>query len=296
MSINNFLLKNTKNLNGKTIAITGSTGGIGQELCKYLCSLDANLILLDRNKERSFKFKEELLKNYGNINIECVPLILDDFKSVKEAAELLKQRKIDVFIHNAGAYKIERKILSTNFDNIFQINFVSPYYIISELLESFRLQKTHIVAVSSIAHNYSKADKNDVDFSSRKSCALAYGNSKRFLMFSLMKLIENEKDISLSIAHPGISFTNITNHYPKLIFAIIKNPMKIIFMKPKSACLSILKAVFHKCRYREWIGPSLFDIWGYPRIKKLKNYSENEIEFIDKTAKEIYFKLKNPEE
>ena len=43
-----------------------------------------------------------------------------------------------------------------------------------------------------------------------------------------------------------LTFTNITAHCPKLIFAIIKYPMKIIFMKPRKAALSIVAKLFSK--------------------------------------------------
>ena len=40
-----WLSKNTESLVGKKVAVTGTTGGIGKELCKYLAKLGAELIL-----------------------------------------------------------------------------------------------------------------------------------------------------------------------------------------------------------------------------------------------------------
>ena len=277
--------KNTESLIGKTVAITGTTGGIGRELCQYLAQLGASLILLDRNKQRSESFKNELLNSFPESNVECLTIDLEDFETVKSACERLKTKNIDLFIHNAGAYSIPRCTCSTGYDNVFQINFVSPYYMIREL----EVEKT--IVVGSIAHNYSKIDPNDIDFSTRKASSKVYGNSKRFLMFSLYELFKNDSKF-LSITHPGITFTNITNHYPKLIFALIKHPMKIIFMKPKKAALSILKGVFDPCSYHEWIGPRAFDVWGLPTKKKLKTCSTNESQQIGKIADEIYKKLR----
>ncbi len=68
MNTNKWLDKNTESLVGKTIAVTGSTGGIGRELCFYLAGLGASLILLDRNKERSERLKNELLTAFPNIH------------------------------------------------------------------------------------------------------------------------------------------------------------------------------------------------------------------------------------
>ena len=147
------------------------------------------------------------------------------------------------------------------------------------------------MVVGSIAHNYSRIDESDVDFSTRKQASKVYGNAKRYLMFSLFELFKNEDRVSLAITHPGITFTNITSHYPKLIFAIIKHPMKVIFMKPRKAALSLLQGVFEETSYHTWIGPRLFDIWGVPSLKKLRTCSIKESEKIASIADAIYKKL-----
>lgn len=122
----------------------------------------------------------------------------------------------------------------------------------------------------------------------KKQASLVYGNAKRYLMFSLFELFKNEHEVSLSTVHPGIAFTKITNHYPKLIFALIKYPMKLIFMKPKKAALSLVKGVFTSTRYFQWIGPRLFNVWGVPALKNLKTCDEEESKRIGEMAEKIY--------
>ncbi len=291
MTIKSFIKGNTESLVGKTIAVTGTTGGLGRELCKYLASLGANLVLMDRNRARSEEFSNVLRESFPDISVKLITVDLANISSVKRATEELKLNTPDIFIHNAGAYSIPRYITDTGLDNVFLINFASPYYIIRELLPLLREKGGHVVAVSSIAHNYSKIDENDVDFKTRKRASLVYGNAKRYLTFALHELFKDESDATLSITHPGISFTNITAHYPKLIFALIKHPMKIIFMKPKKASLSILCGVFEKTEYSEWIGPRFFNVWGLPKKKQLKTAKSNEIAAIAKITEEIYANL-----
>ncbi|MBQ9922076.1 MAG: SDR family NAD(P)-dependent oxidoreductase, partial [Clostridia bacterium] len=242
MNYTKWLDKNTEGLKGKTIAVTGSTGGIGRELCTFLAALGADLILVDRNPKLSAEHKNSLTERFPEIKVDSIRLDLEDICAADEAAS--KLRGIDVFIHNAGAYSIPRHKCTTGYGNVFQINFATPYYMIKKLLPSLREHRGKVVVVGSIAHNYSKTDEGDVDFETRSAASKVYGNAKRFLMFALYELFKNEKDVTLSVCHPGITFTNITAHYPKLIFAVIKHPMKVIFMKPKTAALSILKGVF----------------------------------------------------
>lgn len=293
MKFDKWLEKHTKSLFGKTVAISGSTGGLGKHICRYLAALGASIILLDRNRSRSEANRASILDEFPDAEVSLLSLDLVDIFSVKEATEKLKEISPDIFIHNAGAYSIPRCTSNSGYDNVFTINFASPYYMIRELLPGIKEKSGRVVVVGSIAHNYSKINENDIDFSNVKKASKVYGNAKRFLMFSLYELFEREEGASLSVTHPGITFTNITSHYPKVIFAIIKHPMKVIFMKAEKAALSIIKGLFDSTEYHTWYGPRLFDIWGLPSKKKLHTCPPCESRKIDSLSEKIYFDLKS---
>ncbi len=267
-------------LSHKCVAITGSTGGIGRELCRHLLAAGASLVLLDRSPEKSAVLQRDLKAEFPTACLMAVPLVLDDMTSVKAACERLETLPIDILIHNAGAYSIPRYTTSMGCDNVFQINALAPYYITKELLPHLRERGGHVVAVGSIAHRYSKTDAKDVDFATRRKASLVYGNAKRRLMFALYELFRDETAATLSVCHPGITFTNVTAHYPPLIFALIKHPMKVIFMSPRKAALSILQGCAESCGYHEWIGPRWFDVWGMPKKRKLRSCTQAECEAI----------------
>lgn len=285
MSINKWIEKNTESLSGKTVAISGSTGGLGRELCIHLGSLGASLVLLDRNLKKSEALAEELRSMFSGIKITHITVDMTDIPSVKAAADRLSAMPIDYLILNAGAYSIPRRTLENGYDNVYTINFISPYYLARRLLPSIKARGGKVIAVGSIAHNYSKIDERDIDFSTRKKASLVYGNAKRYLTYSLFALAEEG---GVAVAHPGITFTGITAHYPKLIFAIIKHPMKIIFMHPRRACLSVIRAIFEECEPCEWIGPALFDVWGMPKKKPLRTAKPAEAQKIVEIAERIY--------
>lgn len=278
--------KNTSSLKGKRVVISGSTGGLGRELCNYLASLGASLVLLDRNTERSLALAAELKAKYPNLEAEHIRADLSDISSVRAAADRLISMDVDYLILNAGAYSIPRCVTDLGYDNVYQINFISPYYLARRLLPKISARGGRIVAVGSIAHNYSAIDERDVDFATRDRASLVYGNAKRYLTYALFAL----NSPSVAVAHPGISFTGITNHYPPLIFALIKHPMKLIFMHPRRACLSVLYAMFSDCGVGEWVGPWLFDVWGLPTRKRLRTASPEEAAKIAVIAEQIYNK------
>ena len=293
MRYDKWLSKNTSSLEGKTVAISGSTGGLGKHICRYLASLGARLILLDRNRERSEANKDALQSEFPGVEISLIRLDLVDVYSVAEATARLKEIEPDVLIHNAGAYSIPRCTSNSGYDNVFTINFASPYYMVRELMPALRKKQGRVVVVGSIAHNYSKINEADVDFRGVKKASKVYGNAKRFLMFSLYELFKNETEATLAVTHPGITFTNITAHYPKLIFALIKHPMKVIFMSAEKAALSIVKGLFDKTEYHTWYGPRVFDVWGLPSKKRLATCSENESLRIADIAEKVYFDVKS---
>ena len=276
-----------------TIAIIGATGGLGHVICQNLV-MENDLILLGRNPKKMEDFRQELKKINPDAKINLINADLNDINSVKNACENLKKLDFNCLILNAGIYNVPRYISQCGFDNVFQVNFVSQYFMVKELLPILRTKENaKVVAVGSVAYNYSKYDENDFDFRTRKKSSLVYGNSKRFLMFSLYNLFKNEDKVKLCISHPGVTLTNITNHYPKWINWLVKIGIKIFFPSPKNASRSIILGVSESCQPFEWVGPRIFNVWGKPKKQKIKQVKNEEDKKLFSIAENIYTKLKN---
>jgi len=270
-----------------TLAITGSTGSLGFEVVKRIVN-DYHIILVNRNIDKSEKQKEELLKINPNALIDIIKCDMEDINSVKDATNKLIEFKIDYLIINAGILISEKHITSFNYDNVFTTNFLAPYYIMNRLKEN-NLPNKRIVAVGSVAHRWGKLDLNDIDhrtYSKNKR----YGNSKRFLMSSLMELYKDTD--KLSIAHPGISLTNMTKNYNKVIKFFTIAFMTIFFQGKKKASRSINMAINTKTSYLKWIGPHIKGIYGKPKVCKIKHLKEDEIKEIFKVSNKLYNEIK----
>ncbi len=268
--------RHTHSLQGKRVAVCGATGGIGEELCRHLARLGAELWLCCRSETKTQALIDKLRVDYPDLVAHFVPLDLEDATSVEHAARILSQTPPHVLIHNAGAYAIPRHTTAQGVDNVFAINCLGPYVLTERLLPSMAVMDGRMVCVGSIAHNYSKIDPADTDFATRTAASKVYGNAKRHLMLALYERFNGVKDVTLSVAHPGITLTGITDHYPKWLYAIIKHPMKVIFMPPRRAALSVLRAVFESTAYGEWIGPRILNVWGLPRKRKLRTFTREE--------------------
>lgn len=270
--------RHTHSLAGKRVAVVGATGGIGVELCRHLARLDAQLILLGRSATKLQTLSDTLLAEYPGLSLSTLLVDLEDRDGVERVGDVLAENPPHVLIHNAGAYAIPRHPTAGGIDNVFRINCLSPYRLTQRLLEPMAAVNGRVVVVGSIAHNYSKIDQSDPDFATRTACSKVYGNAKRYLMLALYQRFTDVKGVTLSVVHPGITLTGITDHYPAWLFALIKHPMKVIFMPPRRAALSVLQGVFQPTGYGEWIGPWLFDVWGLPHKRKLHTFTRTEAE------------------
>lgn len=293
MNTKKWLNKYCKTLKNKRVVVTGATGGLGKEICFFLAELSANLTLAVRNINSAENLKTAILSRFPETNIDIVELDYSNLTSVKNCIkELKKYNGIDILINNAAVYNVPVTKLDSGYNNIFQINFVYQYYFTKQLLPELEKQENSTcIVLGSIAHNYSKLNENDIDFSSSKSNSKIYGNSKRFFMFATKKLFENSKT-TLNIAHPGITLTKMTSHYPAAINWLVKIAIKLLFPKPTAAATAIIFAIFNQTKNDEWIGPKWFNIWGKPKISKLKTATDDEKEKIYLIAEKINKNIK----
>ena len=267
------------------IAITGSTGDLCSLVAKELAKQGHDLIFVDRNEEKSKKNAAQIKAAYPNAQIKTVRCDLLDPAAVDNAVKELGSLGAETLILGAGIYNVPLMTCENGFNNVFNVNFISQYRLADALAENSKSLKK-IVAIGSIAHTYGKFDLSDVDYSSRKKPSKIYGNSKRVLMAALYERFYSGK-IKLSVAHPGVTLTNMTNHYPKAINGFVKIGIKLFFPSPQKAIRSIVDAVYTDCGYLEWIGPSVFGVWGKPKKSALKTIKQEESRAIYQAIKDL---------
>ena len=91
-----------KNINSKTVLVTGAGGSIGSELCRQIIKLKPkNLLLLELNEFALYKIYEELLS--FNKNLKIISLLVDA-KEQKKLETIFEIFKVDTVYH-AAAYK-----------------------------------------------------------------------------------------------------------------------------------------------------------------------------------------------
>ena len=122
----------------KTVVVTGCTTGTGFILARTSIEKGAkNVLLLNRPSERADRAEKELkesIKN-GKTNVETIPCDLQDFESVKKAADIIKSKyqAVDVLCNNAGVMALEDKATKDGYDVQMQTNHLSHFLLTREL-------------------------------------------------------------------------------------------------------------------------------------------------------------------
>ncbi len=299
--------KNLNNLSNKTIVITGTTSGLGLEALKHLASVDANIIVGVRNIEKAETQAKEIQRLHPASKITILKLDLSDIFSIYEFAENVKSlctEGIFALINNAGIFAQPKAILDNGYEKHFFTNTLAPIILSKELLPALeKQQNSKIVFVSSISFNKVKINFDDIDLKNETKNINTYANTKRWLTFyalEMAKFLKSENsNVSVTTCHPGITGTALMNPkngtFSKITYRVCDIGQKILFPSPKKASLTELASINAKTDSFEWISPSIFNIWGYPKKTKLKirHFEPNQITECYNKIEEILAKITN---
>lgn len=194
----------------KLVVITGATSGIGYATAKKFASKGANLICINRNKDKSEMLKHEIESSY---KVSC-DYILADFSIMddthKVANILLKiDKPIDIIIHNAGIYLTKRQLTSEGIEKVFMVNYLSSFIINYKLKDKLKSQgKCRIILVNSEGHRFAAWGMpfDDLNFSKRHYTGLkSYGTAKLAQLLSMIQFAEyfNGSGVTINAMHPG---------------------------------------------------------------------------------------------
>ncbi|MEM1022164.1 MAG: SDR family NAD(P)-dependent oxidoreductase [Myxococcota bacterium] len=130
-----FLEKDTQDMTGKLVAITGTTTGTGYVCARELARLGAKVLLLNRESERARSSLKSLREEVPSGEFEAVACDLQDFASVRKASESIraKYEVLDVLCNNAGVMAMPDQATKDGYDVQMQTNCISHFLLTREL-------------------------------------------------------------------------------------------------------------------------------------------------------------------
>jgi NAD(P)-dependent dehydrogenase (short-subunit alcohol dehydrogenase family) len=206
-------------LAGRTIAITGATGGIGRVAAVELARAGAEVVLLVRDRSRAEATVAEIRAGSPSANVSYrlgdLALLADVRRLATELAS--DHPKLHVLLNNAGAYFASRELTSEGIERTWALNVLSPLLLSHLLVDRLRAgAPARIVNVASAAHKGQTLDFTDLEASRSYSGFRVYGRSKLALImmtYELARRLEGS-GITVNALHPGFVATGFGRNNP----------------------------------------------------------------------------------
>ncbi len=201
-------------MNDKTILITGSTDGIGQQCAMELAKKGATVLLHGRNPSRGKAVLDDIKRKSGN---DAVDLFLADFGSLTDVRHLAgqviaKYPRLNVLVNNAGTYAQERRLTADGYETTFAVNHLATFLLTNLLLDTLKKSApAKVVVVSSVAHQNARLVFDNLQGEKHFDAYGAYSLSKLANLLFTYELAERLKDVPVTVnaLHPGVIETKL---------------------------------------------------------------------------------------
>jgi len=228
----------TSSMAGKTVLITGGTGGIGRATAVRLASMGARVGITGRDAERTQRAAAEIASESGNGAVDVFAADMSSQAEVRRLAEdiLAAYPRLDVLVNNAGGFWSHRHVTADGLEHTFALNHLAPFLLTSLLLE--RLMKSapaRIVTVSSGAQSMGKIDFDDLMGERKYSGQTAYNQSKLANVMFTYELARRlaGTGVTANALHPGMTNTSFSAEDPSRAFAPLVMVMRPFMKKPE---------------------------------------------------------------
>ncbi|WP_316670453.1 SDR family NAD(P)-dependent oxidoreductase [uncultured Propionibacterium sp.] len=188
-------------MSGRTIIITGASGGIGAEAARKLTARGEKVVIVGRNPQRTADVARPIGADY----------FLADFNHLDEVRELARQlderyERIDVLVNNAGAVAARRRVTFDGFEQDLQVNYLAPFLLTNLLMDRLAACQASVVTTSSVAHRIARLDLDDLQLERGWGVMRAYANSKLLDIVFTRQLQRRFGPLGVNAVclHPGI--------------------------------------------------------------------------------------------
>ena len=206
---------------GRTVLVTGGTGGIGKATAAGLAALGANLAITGRDHERAEDTAREI-RAASSGQVEAFAADMSTLSEVRRLADEVLQRlpRIDVLINNVGGYWNTRHVTADGLERTFALNHLAPFLLTNLLLDRLaHSAPARVVTVASNAHEQGRIDFDDLQGERSYSGARAYSQSKLANVLFTYELARRLSDTSVTAQalHPGLVRTGFGSEDPGLV-------------------------------------------------------------------------------
>ena len=266
------LQKELLKVDGKVFVITGTTSGTGFVAAKVAAEQGGEVLLLNRNSQRVTAMMKKLEQEVPKGKFVTIECDLQDFSSVRKAAEEIKSKysKIYCLANNAGIMATPDKATVDGYDTQMQTNHLSHFLLTKELFpllekEAAETGDARIVNHSSLGRDYTPNKGLEEKYFGKNGGNLGGDSLKmmggacfhRYFQTKLAnsvftyalhnKLVEKNSKIRAVCAHPGGSDTSLGNHMSMGFFwnTVIAIMEPLMMQTAEDGAMGLIKGMMH---------------------------------------------------
>ena len=227
-----------KPMTGKTVLITGGTGGIGKAAAIDLASMGARVGITGRDRARAERAARAIEAESGNPAVDVFVADLSSQEEVRRMAGevLAAYPRLDVLVNNVGGFWAHRHTTVDGLEHTFALNHLAPFLLTSLLLERLAASApARVVTVSSGAQSMGKIDFDDLMGEQDYSGQRAYNQSKLanvMFTYELARRLEGT-GVTATALHPGMTNTAFSAEDPSPSMAPIVFAVRPFMKSPK---------------------------------------------------------------
>lgn len=197
---------------GKTVLVTGGTGGIGKATAIGLAALGARVGITGRDRERAEAAAADIAGQTGNPSVDAFVADMSVQADVRRLAGEVLDRypRLDVLVNNVGGYWAHRHVTADGLEHTFALNHLASFLLTNLLLERLEASApARVVTVSSGAQSVGRIDFDDLQGVRKYSGQRAYNQSKLanvMFTYELARRLEGT-GVTANVLHPGVTRT-----------------------------------------------------------------------------------------
>ena len=211
---------------GKSVLVTGGTGGIGKATAIGLAALGARVGITGRDPARTQAAAAGIRAATGNV---AVDVFAADMSAQAEVRRLAAQvagtyPRLDVLVNNVGGFWAHRHVTADGLEHTFALNHLAPFLLTNLLLDRLIASApARIVTVSSGAQARGRIDFDDLQGERNYSGQRAYSQSKLanvMFTYELARRLEGT-GVTATVLHPGVVRTSFGAEDQAAHFAVL---------------------------------------------------------------------------
>jgi retinol dehydrogenase 14 len=221
---------NRADMHGKTVLVTGGTGGIGLATATGLAGLGARVGIVGRSAERGATAADVVRRTTPDAEVDVFEADLSSQTEVRRLAHQVRATypRLDVLVNNVGGYRAHRKVTVDGLEHTFALNHLAPFLLTHELRGLLEAgAPARVVTVSSGAQSMGRIDLDDLQGERSWNGQRAYSASKLAnVLFTdeLARRLEGT-GVTATVLHPGVVRTAFGREDPgrfmRLLFPVV---------------------------------------------------------------------------